>query len=349
MGWDDRTYDHEDRGPVGRAAAPMFGPSLPLGNLLGVRVRVHYSLPIFIIALALLIDWHHGYTLASKAFSLGALVLGLMAHELGHILAARAAGADLTYVVFWPLGGLETWGFPKGSAGFVTAIGGPLFNLMTAITCAAIVWFLAGKYVPLNPFHPLPPAGLDSPHSVAMYAWWLFVANYDLMLLNLLPIAPLDGAKVIQTALAVKTGVQRSALAAAKVGMVGAAGVVIFGLAYYVNLILIAIGAALFIYCAMLRVVLKEEPSEELVGGEATADFHAGFVEEPQPKPRRRVSRWVVRRLRRQARREAAELARLDSILAKVSAQGLASLTWTERRALRRATRRKREMEIAEK
>ena len=349
MGWDDRTYDHDDRGPVGGASAPAFGPSLPLGRLLGVRVRVHYSLPIFLIALALLIDWHQGYPLASKLFSLGALVLGLMVHELGHILAARAAGAELTKVVFWPLGGLETWGFQRGGAGVLTAIGGPLFNLMTAITCAAIVWFLAGKYVPLNPFHPLPPKDAVFNHSGAMYAWWLFIANYDLMLINLLPITPLDGGRVIQSALAVRTGMHHAASTAAKLGMVGAGAMIIFGLAYGINLILIAIGAALFIYCAILRLVLKDSPDEEFAGMEMAGDFGSTLIDEPLPKPRRRVSRWVVRRLRRQAKLEAAEVARLDAILAKVSAQGMASLTWSERRALRRATRRKRELEMAEK
>jgi stage IV sporulation protein FB len=348
MGWDDRTYDHDDRGPVGGAAAPAFGPSLPLGRLLGVRVRVHYSLPIFIVALALLIDWHRGYPLASKLFSLGALVLGLMVHELGHILAARTAGAELNSVVFWPLGGLETWSFPRGGAGVLTAIGGPLFNLMTAITCAAVVWFLAGKYVSLDPFHPLPPNDSAFNRSGAMYAWWLFIANYDLMLINLLPITPLDGGRVIQSALAVRTGMQRAASTAAKLGMVGAGVLVIFGLAYRINLILIAIGAALFIYCAILRLVLKESEAQELVSPVA-GDFGSTLIEEPPHKRRRRVSRWVVRRLRRQAKREAAELARLDAILAKVSGHGLASLTWSERRALRRATRRKRELEIVEK
>ena len=349
MGWDDRTYDHEDRGPVGGAAAPAFGPSVPLGRVLGVRVRVHYSLPIFLLALALLIDWRQGYPLASKLFGLGALVLGLMVHELGHMLAARAAGAELTYVILWPLGGLETWGFPRGSTGVLTAIGGPLLNLMTAITCAGVVWFLAGRYVPLNPFHPLPPNHAAFNHGAATYAWWLFVANYDLMLVNLLPIAPLDGGRIIQSALATRTGAQRAASTVAKLGMICAALLIIASLAYRMNLILVAIGAALFIYCAMLRLALKESANEEFAGVEMAGDFGSSLIDDPPPKPRRRVSRWVIRRLRRQAKREAAELARLDAILAKVSAHGMASLTWSERRSLRRATRRKREMETAER
>ena len=39
----------------------------------------------------------------------------------------------------------------------------------------------------------------------------------------------------------------------------------------------------------------------------------------------------------------------IDQILAKVSANGMASLTWSERRALRKATehRRKRDLELS--
>jgi hypothetical protein len=51
---------------------------------------------------------------------------------------------------------------------------------------------------------------------------------------------------------------------------------------------------------------------------------------------------------RKRARVEAAERHRLDMILAKVSATGLRSLSWRERRVLRHETerRRKQEMEL---
>jgi hypothetical protein len=67
------------------------------------------------------------------------------------------------------------------------------------------------------------------------------------------------------------------------------------------------------------------------------------LVAEPRPaRPRRRLSRWAVRRLRRMARQEELDQLHVDRILAKVSKLGLKSLTWGERRALRRATGRQR-------
>ena len=52
-----------------------------------------------------------------------------------------------------------------------------------------------------------------------------------------------------------------------------------------------------------------------------------------------------MNRLRRQAKLEEQEQGKIDVILAKVSAQGMQSLTWTERRTLKRATERQRQRE----
>jgi len=57
----------------------------------------------------------------------------------------------------------------------------------------------------------------------------------------------------------------------------------------------------------------------------------------------------VDRHQTQQAQAEEQEQARIDAILAKVSAHGMHSLTWSEKRALRRATeRRRREMELTQ-
>jgi hypothetical protein len=79
--------------------------------------------------------------------------------------------------------------------------------------------------------------------------------------------------------------------------------------------------------------------------GEEIPDFSASLRPDP-PRKRRRASRWMIRRLRKQAERDEAEQQRLDTILAKVSAHGINSLTWSERRALRRATERQRQNEL---
>jgi hypothetical protein len=77
-------------------------------------------------------------------------------------------------------------------------------------------------------------------------------------------------------------------------------------------------------------------------------DYSAAY-EHPTPvKRRRKISRRAIKKARRRAQQQAIEQRRIDTILAKVSATGLASLTWTERRALHKATdqQRKRDLEL---
>ena len=53
-------------------------------------------------------------------------------------------------------------------------------------------------------------------------------------------------------------------------------------------------------------------------------------------------SRWAVRRAAKKQQQEREEQENIDAILAKVSASGMNSLTWWEKRTLQRATERQR-------
>jgi hypothetical protein len=71
-------------------------------------------------------------------------------------------------------------------------------------------------------------------------------------------------------------------------------------------------------------------------------DYSASLFPHETPHKHRKLSK---RRIRRAQKREAAERAdqdRVDAILAKVSAHGMSSLTYMERRALHKATERQR-------
>jgi stage IV sporulation protein FB len=347
MGWEDRPYYDNDSQPLEGVFAPPPGPSIGLFTALGARVRVHFTLPLFLV-LTFALNWQQGYTLASKIISLAALVVLVMLHELGQLLAARAAGIYIVESLLWPLGGLYTPDIRRRKMpAAIAALGGPLVNLMLCITCAAIVQFVAGQAVRLNPFHPLPPAQIASAKNPALYAWWMFVVSYDLLILNLLPIVPLDGSRVLHALLRTSIGSQRAALATARLGMVGSVMLMVFGCAPIFHPFVVVIGAALLGCSYHQWSTVREIPTEHS-HGEPEFDYGAVLHPDPLPRARRRVSRWKARRLRRQAEREAAELQLIDIILAKVSANGLRSLSWRERRALRRATRRQREMEPAD-
>ena len=91
---------------------PFFW-SIPLGRVFGITVRVH--LLFFVVTLGLILrlalkrdpaypegTWLDGVQLA------GLLFVSVLLHEFGHCFAARWVDGDATEILMWPLGGLAT-------------------------------------------------------------------------------------------------------------------------------------------------------------------------------------------------------------------------------------------------
>jgi hypothetical protein len=95
------------------------------------------------------------------------------------------------------------------------------------------------------------------------------------------------------------------------------------------------------IYRRQLVAIGPEEYADE-------TDYSAAY-EQPAVAPkrrRRRISRRAIKKARKLAQQAAAEQQHIDAILAKVSATGMGSLTWRERRALHKATERQRKRDL---
>jgi hypothetical protein len=71
------------------------------------------------------------------------------------------------------------------------------------------------------------------------------------------------------------------------------------------------------------------------------ADYSAAY--DIGPSRRSKPNNWFAARREKLARQEAAERVRIDAILSKVSAHGMHSLNWFEKRALRKATEHQRQ------
>jgi hypothetical protein len=115
-------------------------------------------------------------------------------------------------------------------------------------------------------------------------------------------------------------------------------------------------GLTLFIYISCLQYCIREHAVLKAEGPWAyedeNNDYSAAMWQPESPSAsssttkRKKLSRRAVKKLRRLAQAEELEQKRIDDILAKVSAHGMASLTWSERRELRKATERQRDIEI---
>jgi Zn-dependent protease len=358
MAWQDRPYYRGNSSGAGNPLSWLLSGSMPLFTAFGIRVRAHASM-VILIALTLIMSGARGGLGIWNAMTGSTILFGIiLLHEFGHCFAARSVGGEANDILMWPLGGLAYADAPRRAwPQLWTAIGGPLVNvaicILTGLGLAAVNWSAGHVGIPWNPLSRDFFVPYNS--TVGYYLWWTFIISWSNLLFNVLPIFPLDGGRILQASLWHWLGQYKSTLIACGVGMVGAALMAMYGLANFGSWyggVLLFIGISCFMTCMSTRMATKAAgPWEEEDGGidySAAYDINAGRSK----KPRR--ARWSARRAARRARKIAAEerseRQRIDAILAKVSAHGMHSLSWLEKRALRRATehQRQRDAEMSE-
>jgi stage IV sporulation protein FB len=340
MAFQDRPYYREGGGSTGNPLLWLVSGSVPLFNVFGIYVRAHASL-IVTIALVLLFGLGQGFTWQDRVQSMAILFLIVLLHEFGHCFTARWVGGEADEILMHPLGGLALTRPPhRPLPMFLTVAGGPAVNVLICLIAGTLLWALFG-WLPWNPFRFHAIGGFESWLNVWRYAFWIYQVSLMLLAFNLLPIFPLDGGQMLQAVLWPKFGYYRSMNFACITGMIGA---VLGGMVALANsnLMLAIIAMMGFMTCLnMRRQLLAAGPyafSEQ-------DDFSAAY--EAQTVRRRKPSRWAVRRVNKAARAERIEQQKIDVILAKVSAHGMNSLTWWEKRTLRKATERQRQAEMS--
>ena len=169
--------------------------SLSLGRIAGIRVGLNWSwfvvfaLIAWTLAAAVLPAQNPGLSdgaYAAMAVAAALLFfLSVLLHELGHALQARREGLEIERITLWLFGGVAKFRgmFPSAGAEFRIAIAGPLVTLLVGAACL------------------LATALLDLPASVDGVVAWLGYINLVLLAFNLLPALPLDGGRVLRSAL----------------------------------------------------------------------------------------------------------------------------------------------------
>jgi hypothetical protein len=353
MGWQDRPY-YRDRTPSRMGPLMwLLGGSLPLFTVFGIRVRMHASMLVTISLTLLLAQTRVGLGVQNAIVSMAILFVSVLLHEFGHCFGARWVGGEAEDILMTPIGGLAFSRPPRRPwPSFITTAAGPATTLAICLVTWGILMALGHGHttIPWFPFGHDIIADIPS-RTVAYYVWWVFLVNYGLLMFNMLLVFyPFDAGRMIQELLWVRMGYYRSMLIATPIGMFGAVGMFAFSLAVWQPLLAL-IGVFGFMACWRQRQLLREmgpDGFEDEGGG-----LYAAAYEPVTPERRRRRTSRAARRAVAQARRAAVEAKleseRLDAILAKVSSQGIGSLTWRERRALRQATekRRKRDVELS--
>ena len=308
--------------------------SVPLFRLIGIEFRLHL---IFLVWIA--IDLGRAaivaeISLAHTAIAVGCLLAAVILHELAHGFAARRFGGGAEQSLLWPLGALSEFRDPPGERGpLLVAVAGPAVNLLAALLLLPYVLVTdQGNSVllQLGPLH-------SDPDPIATF----FGANCDLVLFNLLPAFPLDGARAFLSILGGRTGEE-----VAKRKLVLASrftAITLVALAFFAPLGEGGSGALLGIAIIVLF-------SAESVRRRGTFTEEESWLDRPNLPSEGRLQRWWRQRgeLQRELRDEAAarervaDEARLDDLLAKVHREGIETLNRQDRRFLERVGRRYR-------
>ena len=329
--------------------------SIPLFTVFRIRVRMH-AMMLIAIVLILLGGWGFG-TVADRLISAGALFGIVLLHEFGHCFAARWVGGDAEEIIMHPLGGLALASPPKRPwPTFVTVAGGPAVNLIICAITGTVLWLSFGM-IPWNPMsvqslERLYRAGMEHFASFNSWGWWvvwIHFTSWGLFVFNLLPVYPLDGGQMLQSILWPKFGYYKSMLFAATTGIVGGAIMIAVGIAT-LGIFLLVIGLMGLIHCVQLRRMLVAEGPwgfQEEDSPYAESLGLGSYSQSTQTTRSKRTSQRVLKKQKRREEEERAEREQVDQILAKVSTSGMNSLTWWEKRTLKRATERQRKRDVA--
>lgn len=346
--------------------------SFPIGQLFGIMVRVHWIMPIFVIGVigraAFATGWKEG-AWQDAAMLMFLMFVSILLHEFGHCFAARYMEGEADEVLLWPLGGLAFCrSLPHTpSAHFVTALGGPLVNLILCLICGLVLAF-ALDYVP--PFYPwwdwwrfedapslkihLSTWGVDPKREFADSLLVIVLArcfwiNWILLLFNIVLMGhPFDGGRMLQAALWPRLGHYQSSKVAIYAGFFVAVVVGLYSIVYSEPL-MAYLTIFIFMACAQEWMTLESAHEDSLFG----YDFSQGYTSlekddpapaPPKPKKQNFIQRWLARRAARKQREEIeqreAEDRRMDELLEKIQKFGKDSLTDEEHRFLKRVSDR---------
>jgi Zn-dependent protease len=172
-----------------------MGTRISLGRIAGIEVGFTWTflviLGLFVVSLAAGVFPSSNPGLGTATYiAMGVVAtvlffVSLLLHELAHSVQARREGMQVSGITLWLLGGVSSFNgmFRSAGAEFRIAAAGPLVTLV-----------IGGVMVVLGYAIALPSA-------VDGVVVWLGLTNLFVLVFNLLPAFPLDGGRILRSAL----------------------------------------------------------------------------------------------------------------------------------------------------
>lgn len=323
----------------------LFGWNFSAGSWFSTHIRVSYMMPLLAVFMMLRLGASAGL------IATVAVVISLVAHEFAHVFAARATGGYGDEIYLSPLGGLAMV-HPGGTllSRVIVPASGPIVNLAI---CAGLVPIILGQGESVRPLmNPMNYGELSLSESMLAKTCELaFVINWLLVLINLIPVHPLDGGRILQAVLTDRLGTQASNDVYLRVGTI-AGFIFAFGGVFLGSAVVTLIGT--FVLVMNLEETYRMRTADAYDDSFMGYDFSQGYTSlerdeefQSEDAPQQKMGRLAKWRQARRERQEALEKQReeeaereLDVILAKLHDVGFDALNETEKRALKRASNR---------
>ncbi|MDO8525538.1 MAG: site-2 protease family protein [Candidatus Omnitrophota bacterium] len=223
--------------------------TIRLFKIFGIAINIHIT--FFLLFFLVLYDGVKGIFLVIGVFFF------VTAHELCHSLMAKRFGVTVREITLLPIGGVSSMAeMPeKPIREFLISIAGPISNIAVILIFFFPLKYLLGEHALLDFLKHWRLSTATWPLTLASIYWVnIFLAGF-----NLIPAFPMDGGRILRSALAAKIGYHKATKAAVALGRVFALIFAYLGIARF-NIILIFI--AIFVYAAAsneaARVDIKE-------------------------------------------------------------------------------------------
>jgi Zn-dependent protease len=166
--------------------------SIYLGHLGPIPLYAHWSALMMVFMAYMLSQGGASFDLPSFLLVLTVLMKGLILHELGHGLTAKALGATGVTITLWAFGGLcQSQRDQSPGREFLIVAAGPAVSFLLSGIGYGAVYYLENY----------PPEFLLNSNGLAgvLYQFFYLMGYLNLVLgiFNMLPIFPLDGGQLV--------------------------------------------------------------------------------------------------------------------------------------------------------
>lgn len=180
----------------------MRSPTLRLGPLPPVRISGATVVTVLVLALIIYPTLTRGLApVAAGALAVGIslfMMVGVLAHELGHAVTARAFGGRVEHIALTLWGGHTQYrtGRIRTVGSIAVSLAGPAANLLLAAGSTA-----ASRLGPALLGDPSVAGPMNGADVWATFWYYAAILNLALAVFNLLPGLPMDGGRAVETLL----------------------------------------------------------------------------------------------------------------------------------------------------